>query len=168
VRIGTVRRSNTLRHSFLAESVLHPSAKTRQGRTNVRREAVKSLDEPWHRCDVAARKECLSLFASLSVRGTGRALRKNAGSLQRLQRSSRRLWQELPLIADGNLPAELKTRGWNSGAGSDPEPRRAFWPRKTGTNRGRSRPRCGFSRVAIVLGFSLGVLGLQQVAALSP
>src|SRR6266567_3295460 len=58
----------------------------------------------------------------------------------------------LPLIADGNLPAELKTRGWNTVAGSDPEPRRAFWPRKTGTNRGRSRPRCGFSRVRIVLG----------------
>src|SRR5713101_9414914 len=53
----------------------------------------------------------------------------------------------LPLIADGNLPAELKTREWNTVAGSDPEPRRAFWPRKTGTNRGRSRPRCGFSRV---------------------
>src|SRR4051794_35018400 len=34
-----------------------------------------------------------------------------------------------------NLPAELKTRGWNSVAGSDPEPRRAFWPEKRGQNR---------------------------------
>ncbi len=59
-----------------------------------------------------------------------------------------------------NLPAELKTRGWKTVAGSDPEPRRAFWPRKTGTKRGRSRPRCGFSRVGIVLGFSFGVLAL--------
>jgi len=74
----------------------------------------------------------------------------------------------LPLIADANLPAELKTRGWNTVAGSDPEPRRGFWPRKTGTKWGRSRPRCGFSRVGIVLGFSLGVLALQQLAALSP
>src|SRR6266568_8725869 len=32
-----------------------------------------------------------------------------------------------------NLPAELKTREWNTVAGSDPEPRRAFWPRKTGS-----------------------------------
>jgi hypothetical protein len=44
---STVRRSNTLRHSYIAE-VLHPSAKARQGRTNVRREAVESLDEPRH------------------------------------------------------------------------------------------------------------------------
>src|SRR6266849_1389430 len=58
----------------------------------------------------------------------------------------------LPLIADGNLPAELKTRGWNTVAGSDPEPRRAFWPRKTGTNRGRSRPQNVCSRGRIVGG----------------
>ena len=43
VSIGTVERSNTPRHSFIAEGVLHPSAKSRQGRTNVRREAVESL-----------------------------------------------------------------------------------------------------------------------------
>lgn len=67
----------------------------------------------------------------------------------------------LPLIADGNLPAQLKTRVENTVAGSDPEPRRAFWPRKAGTKGGRSRPRCGFSRVRIVRGFSLGVLALQ-------
>lgn len=48
VSIGTVERSNTPRHSFIAEGVLHPSAEARQGRTNVRREAVKSLDETWH------------------------------------------------------------------------------------------------------------------------
>src|SRR6266567_535424 len=65
----------------------------------------------------------------------------------------------LPLIADGNLPAELKTRGWNTVAGSDPEPRRAFWPRKTGTKGGRSRPRGGFSRVAICSWFQLGSSG---------
>jgi hypothetical protein len=44
VSIGTVERSDTWRHSFIAESVLHPSAKARQGRTNVRRAAVESLD----------------------------------------------------------------------------------------------------------------------------
>lgn len=48
VSIGTVERSNPPRHSFIAEGVLHPSAKSRQGRTNVRREAVESLDETWH------------------------------------------------------------------------------------------------------------------------
>lgn len=58
----TVQRSNTLSHSFSAEGVWHPSAKVRQGRTNVRRVAVESLDEPWRRCDFAARKEWLSVF----------------------------------------------------------------------------------------------------------
>src|SRR5260370_6891823 len=42
----TVLRSDTLRHSFIAEGVLHPSAEARQGRTKVRREAGESLDEP--------------------------------------------------------------------------------------------------------------------------
>jgi hypothetical protein len=62
VSIRTVRRADTLRHSFIAEDVLHPSAKVRQGRTNVRRVAVESLNEPWRRCDFAARKECLGVF----------------------------------------------------------------------------------------------------------
>src|SRR6266852_2900600 len=103
----------------------------------------------------------------LRVSGTRRAWKKNAGRPQRLQRSSRQFWQDVADLRMANLPAQLKTREWNTVAGSDPEPRRAFWPRKTGTDRGRSRPRCGFSRVRIVLGFSLGVLGLQQLAALS-
>ena len=59
--IRTVRRSNTLRHSFIAEGVLHPRAEARQGRTNVRREAVESLDEPWHTVRRWCRKECVSV-----------------------------------------------------------------------------------------------------------
>src|SRR6185312_16320359 len=74
----------------------------------------------------------------------------------------------LPLIGDRKPASRTEDAGWTTVAGSDPKSHRAFWPRKTGTNRGRSRPRCGFSRVRIVLGFSLRVLTLQQLAALWP
>ena len=45
------------RHSSLAEDVLHPSAEACQGRRNVRREAVESLDESRPHCEFAATKE---------------------------------------------------------------------------------------------------------------
>src|SRR6266480_3120678 len=58
-----------------------------------------------------------------------------------------------------NLPAELKTREWNTVAGSDPKPHKAFWPRKTGTERGRSRPWCGFFPRRNCSWFQLGSSG---------
>jgi hypothetical protein len=82
------------RHSFPAEDVLHPSAEACQGRTNVRREAVESLDESRPQCEFAATKEYLRV-RSQRVSATSTTLRRSAGSRQRLQRSSRQFWREL-------------------------------------------------------------------------
>jgi hypothetical protein len=46
-----MQHGSQIEHSeafLLSGGVLHPSAEARQGRTNVRREAVESLDEPRH------------------------------------------------------------------------------------------------------------------------
>ena len=48
-----------------------------------------------------------------------------------------------------NLPAELKTRGWNTLAGSDPRSPKGFWRDTRAKIWGRSRPQKVFSRVRI-------------------
>jgi len=66
----------------------------------------------------------------------------------------------LSLIADGNPPATEDAGAEHRGRERPGTPQGVLAP-KNGDKRGRSRPRCGFSRVGVVLGFSLGVLALQ-------
>src|SRR5258708_17011086 len=107
----TVRRSNTLRHSFIADVFCIRVRRLVKAARTCAAKRSRALTSLGTRCDVAARKEYLRV-RFLWVSATRRALRKNGGSPQRLQRSSRQdLARGWRLIADGKPASRTEDAG---------------------------------------------------------